>query len=470
MAVSTAAFRMIRTRFAPSPTGYLHLGGARTALFNWAYARRHGGKFILRVEDTDVERSTRESEQAIFDAMEWLGLDYDEGPFFQMKRLDRYREVGEDLVRKGLAYWAYETKEELDAMREAQIARGEKPRYDRTWRESKEAPPAGRKPVLRLKNPLSGEVTWTDLVKGPITFSNDELDDLVLLRTDGVPTYNFGVVVDDIDMAVTHVIRGDDHVNNTPRQINVYQALGAALPEFGHMPMILGHDGARLSKRHGAVNVMQYRDDGYLPEAMLNYLARLGWSHGDEEIFSREQLVEWFDFRNVSRSPAHWDPEKLKWLNGEYVKKLADAELTERFQRARPEAFARVANVMDPVAMTAAGRTRYQLLGDHEQFLLSMAEPPAPQPQLVADHLGDAGREVVRELASRLTGLAEWTPQAIGAALKETVKARGVKPPAVMMPFRVALTGQAQTPAIDAIAAALQRRVALERLEKAAAG
>jgi glutamyl-tRNA synthetase len=458
---------MVRTRFAPSPTGYLHLGGARTALFNWAFARRHGGKFILRVEDTDVERSTRESEQAIFDAMEWLGLAYDEGPFFQMKRLDRYREVAEEMVKKGVAYWAYETKEELDAMREAQVARGEKPRYDRRWRDSKDTPPTGRPAVLRLKNPLSGEVTWDDLVKGPITFSNDELDDLVLLRPDGVPTYNFGVVVDDIDMEITHVIRGDDHVNNTPRQINVYKALGASIPLFGHMPMILGHDGARLSKRHGAVNVMQYRDDGYLPEAMLNYLARLGWSHGDEEIFSREQLVEWFDFRNVNRAPAHWDPEKLKWLNGEYVKKLPDAELAARFERAKPDVYRRAAAVMDPVAMTAAGRAKYQLLADHERFLLSMAEPPAPD-DAAREHLGEAGRAVLQDLSAKLKS-AEWTAPAVGATLKEMVKARGVKPPAVMMPFRVALTGQTQTPAIDAIAAALRREVALERLAKASA-
>jgi len=287
---------MIRTRFAPSPTGYLHIGGARTAIYCWAYARRHGGKFILRIEDTDVERSTQQSVQAILDAMQWLGLDYDEGPFYQMKRLDRYKAVGEELLAKGLAYWDYCSKEELDAMREAQVARGEKPRYDRRWRDSKDTPPPGRQPALRFKTPLTGDVTWNDVVKGPITISNEELDDLVILRADGVPTYNFGVVVDDIDMAMTHVIRGDDHVNNTPRQINIYKALGADLPHFGHMPLILGQDGQRLSKRHGATSVMDYRDQGFLPDAMVNYLARLGWSHGDEEVFSREQLIEWFDF------------------------------------------------------------------------------------------------------------------------------------------------------------------------------
>ena len=459
---------MVRTRFAPSPTGYLHLGGARTALFNWAYARRHGGKFILRVEDTDVERSTRESEQAIFDAMEWLGLDYDEGPFFQMKRLARYREVGEDMVRKGLAYWAYETREELDAMREAQVARGEKPRYDRRWRDSKDAPPAGRPAVLRFKNPISGDVTWDDVVKGTITVSNEELDDFVMLRADGVPTYNYGVVVDDIDMNISHVIRGDDHVNNTPRQINIYQALGAELPKFGHMPMILGHDGARLSKRHGAVNVMAYKDDGYLPAAMLNYLARLGWSHGDDEIFSVQQLVEWFDFDHVNRSPAHWDPEKLRWLNGEYLKALSNGELVEELRQHQPALYERLEAVMDVEAMTAAGRAKFQLLSDHRRFLETMAEPPAPD-AAAREHLNEAGREVLRDLLGKLRS-ADWEPAAVGATLKETVKARAVKPPQVMMPFRVAVTGQTQTPAIDAIAAALRKEVVLQRLEQAAAG
>jgi glutamyl-tRNA synthetase len=458
---------MIRTRFAPSPTGYLHLGGARTALFNWAYARRHGGKFILRVEDTDLERSTQESEQAIFDAMNWLGLDWDEGPFFQMKRLHRYKEVAEQLLSKGHAYWAYETKEELDAMREAQTARNEKPRYDRRWRDSKETPPAGRPAVLRFKNPITGDVTWDDVVKGPITVSNDELDDLVLLRTDGVPTYNFGVVVDDIDMAMTHVIRGDDHVNNTPRQINLYRALGAELPHFGHVPMILGSDGQRLSKRHGAVNVMQYKEDGFLPDAMVNYLARLGWSHGDAEVFSRAQLVEWFDLRHVSKSPARWDPEKLKWMNGEYLKGLADSELVERLKSARPEVFTAASSVMDPVAMTAAGRAKFHLLTDHERFLMEMALPGHPEEAIAKEHLNDAGREVLKDLVLKLKALPDWAAPAIGATLKETIKARGVKPPAVMMPFRVAVTGLAQTPAIDAIAAALHREVVLQRLERA---
>src|SRR5438552_10036980 len=345
----------VRTRFAPSPTGFLHIGGARTALFSWAYARRHGGKFILRVEDTDLERSTAESVNAILEGMKWLGLDWDEGPFFQMQRLARYKQVAGQLLASGNAYYDYMSREELEALRKEQLARGEKPRYDGRWRpeRAKGKPrPKDRPPVIRFRTPEEGEVGWHDLVKGPIAFPNSELDDLVLVRADGVPTYNFGVVVDDIDMRMTHVIRGDDHVNNTPRQINLYRALGAELPHFGHVPMILGADGQRLSKRHGAVNVMQYRDDGFLPEAMVNYLARLGWSHGDEEMFSREQLVEWFDLEHVSKSPARWDPEKLKWLNGEYLKKMSDQDLVSRLRAAKPEVYKVIGAVMDPVATT----------------------------------------------------------------------------------------------------------------------
>ena len=311
---------MVRTRFAPSPTGFLHIGGARTALFNWAFARHHGGTFVLRIEDTDLERSTESSVQAILEGMRWLGLDWDEGPVYQMQRVERYQEVARQLLRDGHAYWCYASKEELDAMREGQRARGEKPRYDGRWRDSTATPPPGVTPVLRFRNPLEGEVVWDDLVKGEIRFANQELDDLVILRGDGVPTYNFGVVVDDADMRITHVIRGDDHVNNTPRQINLYHAIGAALPRFGHLPMILGNDGERLSKRHGAVSVIQYREDGFLPEALLNYLARLGWGHGDAEVFTAAQMVEWFSLDHVSRSPARFDGDKLQWLNQQYLK------------------------------------------------------------------------------------------------------------------------------------------------------
>src|SRR6266700_2886525 len=301
----------VRTRFAPSPTGFLHIGGARTALFSWAYARRHAGKFILRIEDTDVERSTAESVSAILEGMRWLGLDWDEGPFFQMQRLARYKEVAEQLIAAGHAYHDWMTREELDALRKEQQAKGLKPRYDGRWRPERAKAlglkkPEGASPVVRFRTPEEGEAGWNDLVKGPIAFPNSELDDLVLLRADGVPTYNFGVVVDDLDMRITHVIRGDDHVNNTPRQIHIFRALGAELPKFAHVPMILGADGERLSKRHGAVSVMQYQEDGYLPEALVNYLARLGWSHGDEEMFTVTQFLQWFDLAHISRSAAQF--------------------------------------------------------------------------------------------------------------------------------------------------------------------
>src|ERR671937_1979311 len=324
----------VRTRFAPSPTGYLHIGGARTALFSWAYARRHGGEFNLRFEYTDLESSTQASVAAIVDGMRWLGIEWDEGPFFQMQRLARYKEVAERLMAEGHAYPCWATKEELEELRAEQRARGEKPRYDGRWRPERAkarglVPPKDVPPAIRFRTPEEGEAGWNDLVKGPISFPNAELDDLVLLRADGVPTYNFGVVVDDIDMDITHVIRGDDHVNNTPRQIHIFNALGRALPQFAHVPMILGADGERLSKRHGAVSVTQYRDEGYLPEALDNYLARLGWSHGDAEMFSREQFIEWFDLAHVSRSAAQFNPEKLAWLNQQYLKSASDARLAE---------------------------------------------------------------------------------------------------------------------------------------------
>jgi glutamyl-tRNA synthetase len=403
---------MVRTRFAPSPTGYLHIGGARTALFCWAYARRHGGRFVLRVEDTDQERSTQASVQAILDGLAWLGIDWDEGPFFQMQRLARYREAAEQLLREGKAYRCYCTKEELDAMREAQAARGDKPRYDRRWRDSTETPPPGRPAVIRFRNPLDGAVTWEDLVKGPVTVANDELDDLVLLRADGVPTYNFGVVVDDLDMAMTHVIRGDDHVNNTPRQINLYRALGAQVPRFAHVPMILGADGQRLSKRHGAVSVLQYREEGFLPEAMVNYLARLGWSHGDDEVFSREQLVEWFDLGHVSRSPARWDPDKLRWLNGEYLKRIAPRELVEGIRARNPALHAEIVGAMDAEAMTAVAQGSWAVLAEHEAYLHEMASPVTTDPAVVAQYLDAKGRAIVGELAAALEPV-EWTAAAV---------------------------------------------------------
>src|SRR5512141_2073161 len=321
----------VRTRFAPSPTGYLHLGGARTALYSWAYARHFGGTFILRIEDTDLERSTPEAVQAIIDGMQWLGLHHDEGPFYQMQRMDRYREVVAQMLAAGTAYHCYCTPDEVEAMRERQRAAGEKPRYDGTWRpepgKTLPAVPEGRKPVVRFRNPLDGEVTWDDAVKGPITIANREMDDLIIARPDGTPTYNFCVVVDDIDMRITHVIRGDDHVNNTPRQINIFRALGMEPPVYAHLPTVLNEQGEKMSKRNGAKPVTQYRDEGYLPDAMVNYLARLGWSHGDDEIFTREQFVSWFDLDHLGRSAAQFDEAKLRWVNAQHIKLMPDDQL-----------------------------------------------------------------------------------------------------------------------------------------------
>ncbi len=457
---------MIRTRFAPSPTGYLHIGGARTALFSWAFARRHGGHFILRIEDTDLERSTEASTQAILDGMAWLGLDYDEGPFYQMKRLDRYREVAEHLLKTGHAYHCYASKEELDVLREAQRARGEKPRYDGRWRDSKATPPPGVKPVLRFKTPLSGEVTFDDLVKGPITVSNSELDDLVLMRADGVPTYNFGVVVDDVDMGITHVIRGDDHVNNTPRQIHLMRALGTNIPQFAHVPMILGSDGERLSKRHGAVSVMQYKEEGYLPEALLNYLARLGWSHGDAEVFSREQLVEWFDLSHVSRSPARFNPEKLEWLNQNYLKSADDvrlAELTTPFLLALGIDPSAIGTPPLP-AVVALLKSRAVRLQDLAQSAIYFYKPIAPSAELQTQYLTPAIRPVFETLVQSLMDT-DWTVEAIGAALKSSAAAHGLKMGQVGMPVRVAVCGTTQTPSLDATLHLLGREVTVARLK-----
>jgi glutamyl-tRNA synthetase len=454
---------MIRTRFAPSPTGYLHIGGARTALFCWAYARRHGGKFILRIEDTDLERSTQQSVQAILDSMHWLGLDCDEGPFYQMQRLARYREAAEQLIKEGKAYHCYCSKQELEAMREAQRARGGKPRYDGRWRDSKTRPPAGVAPVIRFRNPLAGDVAWDDEVKGPITVSNHELDDLVILRSDGVPTYNFGVVVDDIDMNITHVIRGDDHVNNTPRQINIYQALGAPLPKFAHVPMILGSDGERLSKRHGAVSVMQYRDDGFLPEALVNYLARLGWSHGDEEQFSREQLVEWFDLAHISKSPARFNPEKLAWLNQQYLK-AADSDRLAVLAQPRLAAegcdfaggppLARVIALLKERVNTIVG------LADAAVYFYRALEPSA---ELKQQHYSAQIRPALLDLQQRFAGI-EWNRAAINDGLRKVVAGHQLKLPQLAMPLRVMVSGGAQTPAIDATLELIGRAQVLARM------
>ena len=444
---------MVRTRIAPSPTGMLHLGTARTALFSWAYARHCGGNFILRIEDTDLERSTEEAVQVIYDSCAWLGLNYDEKPARQTQRLGRYREVVDQLLRDGKAYYCYASREELDQMRTAQMERGEKARYDGRWRPENavgKTPPAGVAPIIRFRNPDQGDVTWDDMVKGPITINNRELDDLVIMRADGVPTYNFAVVVDDIDMAMTHVMRGDDHVNNTPRQINLYQALGAKVPRFGHLSMILGPDGKKLSKRHGAVSVMQYQEDGFLPEALFNYLARLGWSHGDDEKFSRTQLIEWFDGAHISNSPAMFDPKKLLWLNGEYIKEAEDAHLA----RLLKPFIEREGGVLNDIALEPV----VALLKDRAQTLVELAKAAkvfypaqAPAAELITAHVTDENRAALRSLCTKLHVLAQWQRAEITAAIKAVVAETGLKMPKLAIPLRVLLTGQTQTPSIDAV-------------------
>ena len=465
--------RKIRTRIAPSPTGFLHLGTARTALFSWAFARHFGGDFILRIEDTDEARSTQEAVDQIIAAMKWLDLGYDEGPFYQMQRLDRYREVIASMLEAGTAYHCYCTPAELDEMREAQRARGEKPRYDGRWRPEpgKVLPPVpeGVPPVIRFRNPIDGDVTWDDLVKGPITISNRELDDLVIARPSGVagqvgtPTYNFCVVVDDLDMQITHVIRGDDHVNNTPRQINILRALGAELPVYGHTPMILGPDGEKLSKRHGAVSVLQYEEGGYLPEAMINYLSRLGWSHGDDEVFSREQLVAWFDGGHLAKSPAQWDAAKLNWVNGPYIKATPDAELAPLVaaQFARRGIVAKADDHLARVCGLFKDRCATTVeLADWAQMYFV---PVAPKVEEVAAHVTDEVRPALEALRERFTQI-EWNAGAIQLAIKETIGAHKLKMPQVAIPLRVLVCGRAQTPSIDAVLSLFSRDEVLTRL------
>jgi len=447
------------------------VGGARTALYSWAFARQSKGVFVLRVEDTDLERSTQASVDAILDSMKWLGIDWDEGPFFQMQRLPRYKEVADSLIASGHAYPCWATKEDLDQMRETQRAQGLKPRYDGRWRPERAkaaglVPPADRKPVIRFRTPDTGEVGWDDLVKGGISFPNAELDDLVILRADGVPTYNFGVVVDDLDMDITHVIRGDDHVNNTPRQIHIFNAMGRALPRFGHVPMILGADGERLSKRHGAVSVTQYRDDGVLPEALDNYLARLGWSHGDAEIFSMPELVEWFNFEHVSRSAAQFDPEKLSWLNQHYIKAATDERLASLVAPV-------LAGMGMDVARGPALAPVVALLKDRATTILHLAEAATlfygeglPEAALLEQHLTAQVRPALRMLEARLNELAQWDKPSISAAIKGVLASSGLKMPQLAMPVRVLVAGRTQTPSIDAVLQLLGRETVLARLAR----
>ena len=461
---------MIRTRFAPSPTGFLHIGGARTALFAWAFARHHHGQFILRIEDTDVARSTPEAVQAILDGMQWLDLAHDEGPFYQMQRMPRYKEVLQEMIAAGSAYYCYTTPEELDAMRETQRAQGLKPRYDGAWRpepgKTLPTPPAGVQPVIRFKNPLDGVVAWNDLVKGQIAIANTELDDLVIARTDFTPTYNFCVVVDDWDMRISHVIRGDDHVNNTPRQINILQALGAEVPEYAHLSMILGDDGQKLSKRHGAVSVMQYDADGYLPEAVLNYLARLGWSHGDDEIFSMELFCAWFDLDHITPSAAQFNTEKLNWLNAHYLKQADNARLVALV---RPRLEARGVTVSEAPALEAIialYKERVSNLNELADAAEAFYIDLHPNPELLAQHLSDEARPALAAFAAGIADVA-WDAASISALIKQSIGAHGLKMPKLAMPLRVLLTGQAQTPSVDAVIALFPREVVQKRLSVA---
>jgi len=459
----------VRTRFAPSPTGFLHIGGARTALFSWAYARKHQGDFILRIEDTDVARSTPEAVQAILDGMQWLGLNHDEGPFYQMQRMDRYKAVIQEMLAAGTAYLCYTSPDELTAMREAQMAAGLKPRYDGTWRpeEGKTLPaqPAGVQAVVRFRNPLSGIVAWDDQVKGRIAISNDELDDFIIARADGTPTYNFCVVVDDWDMGITHVIRGDDHVNNTPRQINLLHALGATVPQYAHLSMILGDDGQKLSKRHGAVSVMQYDEDGYLPEAVLNYLARLGWSHGDDEVFDMAQFCTWFDLDHITPSAAQFNTEKLNWLNAHYLKQ-ADlgriaADVTKRLAL-RGVSTAGGADVEGVVALYRERASTLNELADAVEYFYQRIHPTA---EVLEKHLTSDIRPVLLELSAQLAESA-WTTEAIHHLIEQAVVSNGLKFPKVAMPLRVMVTGGAQSPSVDAVMALLGKEETLKRMNE----
>jgi len=440
----------IRTRFAPSPTGYLHIGGVRTALFSWLHARKHGGRFIMRIEDTDRLRSTQASVDVILEGMQWLGLDWDEGPFYQTQRFPRYAEVIEELLELDLAYRCYCSREELDSMREQQKAAGLKPRYDRRCRQRTAPPPAGVEPVIRFKNPLQGQVKFDDAIRGTIVISNDELDDLVIARSDGTPTYNFTVVVDDMDMAITDVIRGDDHVNNTPRQINIFQALGAKAPRYAHVPMILGGDGKRLSKRHGALSVLEYREQGLLPEALLNYLLRLGWSHGDQEIFGREEMITLFDLNTVNHSASTFNQQKLLWLNEHYIK---TGDLTAKVTRFREMLIADGLDLESGPPVCDV----YEVQMERAKTLVEMVEKsrvfytpfPGFDEKAARKHLKPAIAGSLETLRDRWQQLLGWQPEPIHDVLKQFVDESGIKFGKIAQPVRVAITGTAVSPALD---------------------
>ena len=470
----------VRTRFAPSPTGFIHLGNIRSALFPWAYARATQGCFVLRIEDTDVERSSQEAVDVILEGMRWLGLDHDEGPFYQMQRMERYKEVLTHMLAAGQVYPCYMSTAELDALRERQMAAKEKPRYDGTWRPEpgKALPPvpAGVQPVLRFRNPIGGSVVWDDKVKGRIEISNDELDDLVIARPAaepaadggvavGTPTYNFCVVIDDLDMAITHVIRGDDHVNNTPRQINIFKALGKEPPVYAHLPTVLNEQGEKMSKRHGAKPVTQYREEGYLADAVVNYLARLGWSHGDDEIFSREQLVQWFDLDHLGKSAGQFDETKLRWVNAQHMKRCDDAQLAalvaEQFTR-RGQTVAADEHL---AALCALFKDRCSTTVELADWLEMYFGPVQPKPEELAQHLTDAVRPALQALRERFTQI-DWDAPTISLALKATLAEHSLKMPQLALPLRMLVCGRPQTPSIDAVLARFERTTVLSRLRQ----
>jgi glutamyl-tRNA synthetase len=460
---------IVRTRFAPSPTGFLHIGGLRTALFCWLYARRHAGQFVLRIEDTDLERSTAEAIQQILDGLDWAGIDYDEGPFFQTKRFERYKEVIEQLLAEGNAYRCYCSKEELEQMRAQQIARGEKPRYDGRWRERTDSP-AGVAPVVRFKNPLEGEVVVDDVVHGSVIFQNSELDDLIIARSDGTPTYNFCVVVDDMDMQITHVIRGDDHLNNTPRQLNMLLALGNRPPVYAHLPMILGSDGAKLSKRHGAVSVLEYRDQGFLPEAVLNYLVRLGWSHGDQEFFSLEDMKSLFDIVDVNKSAAAFNFEKLAWLNQQHMMRAPAVRISPVLRWPLEREGVQAADEVQLEQIVLVQRERAKTL---REMALNSAfffrAPAAYDEKAVRKHVTADVPALLAEAAQALESLGDWTAAAIHEVISGVAAARGMALGKLAQPIRLAVCGGTVSPPIDATLAILGKAEALSRLARAQA-
>ncbi len=460
----------VRTRFAPSPTGFLHVGGARTALFSYLEARRHGGQFILRVEDTDRERSTEPAVQAIIDGMQWLGLEHDEGPFFQTQRFDRYRQVAHELLAAGKAYHCWMSKDELEAMRADQEARGLKPRYNGYWRDRSDAPPPGVTPVIRFKNPLHGEVIVDDRVRGRVVFDNAELDDLIIWRSDDSPTYNFGVVVDDADMRITDVIRGDDHLNNTPRQMNIYEALGKPVPRFAHLPMILGPDGAKLSKRHGAVNVLGYREDGFLPAALLNYLVRLGWSNGDQEIFSMAEMIALFSADDVNHSASRFDVEKLRWLNQHYLKTLDPALIVPELR------WHLVRQGLDPDSgpqaedLIIALRERVHTLQEMAERARVWFDPLTQYDDAaVTKHLTAAARVPLQAAHTALASVSDWSALSVHDALNGAAQGLGLGLGKVAQPLRVAITGTQVSPSIDHTVYLAGQAEALKRIDAALA-